>query len=206
MSYEANQKTIDSYNAHVEEYINGTPQEISGDLGVWLDEVLSYAPKGSTILELGSAFGRDADYFESAGYKVQRTDATKAFVDLLIGQGHDAKILNAITDDFGGKYSMVFANAVLLHFTPEETSNVIRKAYSSLDLDGILAFTVKEGTGESWSEYKLNAPRYFCYWQEDNLRNVVTDAGFDVVSISQGTTEYAEWLHVIAQKANSRAE
>ncbi len=100
---------------------------------------------------------------EVAGYKVERTDGTEAFVKLLQEQGHSARVLNAITDEFDGKYDMVFANAVLLHFTPSETANVFKKACNSVKQNGILAFTVKQGDGEEWSEAKLDAPRYFCY-------------------------------------------
>jgi hypothetical protein len=62
--------------------------------------MLSYLPKTAAILELGSAHGRDADYIESLGYKIYRTDAVKAFVDYLQAKNHDASVLNAID----GKY------------------------------------------------------------------------------------------------------
>lgn len=195
-----NQKTIDAYNAHVQEYIDGTPQLLDGDVKAWINKALTFVKKGGTVLEIGSAFGRDAEYMETMGYKVHRTDATQSFVDLLKRQGHEAQLLNAITDDFGGLYAMVFANAVLLHFTPDETSKVLAKAHSSLDTEGVLAFTVKQGDGEEWTEAKLNAPRYFCYWQADDLRKIVSDTGFEIEDLSQGTTKNAQWLQVIAKK------
>jgi len=195
-----NQKTIDAYNAHVSEYISGTPQQVDGDVKTWIDKALSFVSKGGRVLELGSAFGRDAAYIESIGYKVQRTDATKSFVDLLQQQGHQARLLNAITDDFGSTYDMVFANAVLLHFNPDEIAKALRKANEGLGKGGILAFTVKEGEGEEWTDAKLNAPRYFCYWQANDLTKVVNEAGFEIVELSYGKTKNANWLQVIARK------
>ena len=201
MSNDSNDKTLSSYEDHVQEYIAGTPQDVAGDVKEWLDKAISYVANNGKILELGSAFGRDAIYLENLGYQVQRTDATKAFVELLQKQGYNAKVLNAITDDFGVGYNMVFANAVLLHFTPEETAKVLSKVYASLNENGILAFTVKQGDGEKWTEDKLNAPRYFCYWQADDLEKAVKDAGFEIISLSEGSTKNADWLQVIARKA-----
>ncbi len=196
---DSNKTTIDSYNEHVNEYINGTPQIVDGDVKVWIDKALSYVPTDGKVLELGSAFGRDALYIESAGLKVDRTDGTEAFVKLLQEQGHKARVLDAITDDFGGDYDMVFANAVLLHFTPTEVARVLIKAHDSLKSDGVLAFTVKQGDGEEWSDAKLDSPRYFCYWQEAGLRKSVEEAGFKVVDLSFGSTKNADWLQVIAR-------
>lgn len=199
-SENSNQQTIDSYNQHVKEYINGTPQEVNGDVKVWVDDALGRIPTGGSVLELGSAFGRDADYIAAKGYNVQPTDATASFVELLQEKGHNARLLNAITDDFGGPYDMVFANAVLLHFTADETATVLAKAFNSLNPGGVLAFTVKKGNGEEWSEAKLNAPRYFHYWQQADLQNALEQAGFKDINISDGTTKNAEWLQVIATK------
>jgi predicted TPR repeat methyltransferase len=196
-----NDTTLQSYEENVQKYVDGTPHGISGDVKQWIDQALSYLSKGSTILELGSGFGRDAVYIEAKGYKVERTDAAKAFVELMQSQGQQAKVLNAIADDYGGLYAMVYANAVLLHFEPAETKQVLAKIYSSLESNGILAFTVKEGEGESWSEEKLNAPRYFCYWQESDLRQTVEEAGFTIIELTKGSTRNSQWLQVIAKKS-----
>ena|SRR5665811_757463 len=197
---DSNDTTLKSYEANVRKYVEGTPSDISSDVKDWIDRALSYAPQGSTVLELGSGFGRDATYIENKGYKVVRTDAAKAFVKLMQSRGHQARVLNAITDDYSGLYTMVYANAVLLHFKPAETKQVLAKVYKSLEPNGIVAFTVKEGEGESWTEEKLNAPRYFCYWQENDLRQIVKEAGFTIIELTKGSTRNAQWLQVIAKK------
>lgn len=198
---DTNDKTVQSYDAHIQEYIDGTPQVVQGFVKDWIDTVLAGLPKDAKILEFGSAFGRDADYIESKGYKVQRTDVTPGFVKLLQSQGHQASILNAITDDLGGPYDLVFADAVLLHFTRDEARTVISKVFNALADNGRFAFSLKQGEGESWSEDKLGAPRYFCYWTKDTIEPLVNKAGFGKVKINDdynGST--ARWLHVIADK------
>jgi SAM-dependent methyltransferase len=197
----SNHQTIQSYEAHVQEYINGTPQDVSGVVKEWLDEAIANLPKDARILEFGSAFGRDATYLQNFGYKVECTDATQAFVDLLKQKGFNARQLNAITDDLGGQYDLVLANAVLLHFTRDETKQVLQKVFDALKPGGSFAFTLKQGEGEKWSEDKLGAPRYFCFWTEDQIQQLVEATGFTNVKVSgDKATAKAEWVQVIARK------
>lgn len=200
-----NSITITSYEEHIQEYIDGTPQEVGGHVKEWIDRALDQLPKDAKILELGSAFGRDAAYIESKGFKVECTDATKGFVDLLQKQGHSARVLNAITDNFGGGYDMVIANAVLLHFTPQETVTVLHKIHRSLNDGGILAFTVKQGKGSEWSEAKLGAPRYFTYWTARDVDMLLADTGFTPVMVSPDNAgiNNVQWLAVVARKSQT---
>jgi predicted TPR repeat methyltransferase len=148
--------------------------------------------------------GRDAAYLQSLGYKVECTDATRAFVDLLNQEGFNARILNAITDDIEGSYDLIFANAVLLHFTRDEAKRVMRKVMNALNSHGTFAFTVKQGEGERWSvpaEDKLGVSRYFCYWTEDRIRRAVQEVGFtSVKAAGDQSTSHATWVQVIAHK------
>lgn len=202
---ETNNRTVESYNAHIQEYIDGTPHEVSGVVKDWLDGSLTDVPKDARILEFGSAFGRDAEYFAGLGYAVECTDATPAFVDLLQQKGLDAKVLNTITDKLPQGLDFVLANAVLLHFTRDEASDeasqVIKKVFDALNINGKFAFTLKQGEGEGWSEEKLGAPRFFCYWTEPQIREVLESAGFGDVEISgDRATANATWLQIVAKK------
>jgi SAM-dependent methyltransferase len=203
---DTNDMTVQSYDAHVQEYIEGTPQSVEGFIQDWIDRVLVGLPHNSKILEIGSAFGRDADYIESQGYKVERTDVTPGFVQLLQTKGHEARQLNAITDDLGGGYDLIFADAVLLHFTRDETKRVISKVYDALSNNGRFAFSLKNGEGEEWSDAKLNAPRYFCYWTKETIQPLLEQAGFTRLQITDDHTTTAssntKWIHIVAVKSN----
>lgn len=197
-----NQQTVQSYEDHVQDYIDGTPQEVSGILKEWLDKTLAMTPKDARILELGSAMGRDAAYLQSQGYTVECTDVTEGFVALLQEKGFNARKLNAITDDLGANYDLILASAVLLHFTREETAQVLRKIHESLNDGGIFAFTLKQGEGEETLTEKLGAPRFFCYWQADQIAEYLQDAGFEKIDITEGQvgSRNVQWLQIIAQK------
>lgn len=197
-----NQQTVQSYEDHVQDYIDGTPQQVDGILKEWLDKTLTMTAKDARILELGSAMGRDAAYLQSQGYTVECTDVTEGFVELLKEKGFNARKLNAITDEFSDQYGLILASAVLLHFTREETAQVLRKIYDALNEGGIFAFTLKEGEGEEWSSEKLDSPRFFCYWTADQIAEYLQDAGFEKIDISEGQvgSRNVSWLQIIAQK------
>jgi SAM-dependent methyltransferase len=196
----SNEKTIQSYEGHIAEYITGTPQEVSGVVKEWIDESIADIPKDVRILELGSATGRDAAYLQDLGYAVECSDATEAFVDLLTQKGFNARKLNMITDDFNGSYDFIFANAVLLHLTRAEMAQTLGKISNALGERGRFAFTLKQGEDEGWSESKLGAPRFF-YWTEGQIGSYLEQAGFGDVKISgDKSTANATWLQIIAQK------
>ncbi len=200
---ENNQTTLDSYNAHVQDYIDGTPQDVTGPIKAWINAMLAGLAHDAKILEIGTAFGRDAEYIEGQGYTVDKTDGSAAFVEWLNAHGHQARVLNALTDDLGADWNLIFADAVLLHFTREETRTVAAKAYSSLVSGGTFAFSLKQGEGEEWSEAKLGAPRYFCYWNEHDITALLKEVGFTNVSVGNfdsTTRPDTKWLHITATK------
>lgn len=195
-SYESsNAITLQSYESHINEYIEGTPSVVSGIPKDWIDATLSLLSKESTIIEIGSAFGRDACYMETHGFTVERTDATHNFVTLLQQQEYNAHNFNVLTDDFTKTYDLIFANAVFLHFTHSELESVIKKIHQALSPKGILAFSVKHGEGEAWSTEKLGSERYYCYWQLDSLKEFLSPY-FEI------TTSFMDerFLYIIAIK------
>ncbi len=139
-----NDKTLNSYELGINEYINGTAPETSGHIKSWINDFLKLLPTNPSIVEIGSAFGRDAQYIESCGFSVERTDATLGFVTFLNNKGYPAYSFNILKDHFSSSYDLIFANAVFLHFTPEELEGVLKKVHASLNVNGILAFTIME--------------------------------------------------------------
>lgn len=78
-----NQKTIQSYEANINAYIEGTTKVVNGPVKLWIDRTCDGLIDSAKILEIRSGDGRSAKYIESKGYKVQRTDATLGFVKLI---------------------------------------------------------------------------------------------------------------------------
>jgi len=198
---DTNRETLRSYRNHVGAYIDGTSQVVSGAAKDWIDSALSVLPAQARVLELGSAFGRDAAYIAAQGFEIDCTDAVPEFVARLQAEGVKARQFNALTDDLNQRYDLIFANAVMLHFNRDEFGFVLAKMARALTPGGRFAFSLKRGQGESWSSAKLGAPRFFCYWEPDALEPVLRDAGFADWTIGEARTGRAhpDWLFVIAR-------
>ncbi|HEY9290192.1 MAG TPA: NUDIX domain-containing protein [Microlunatus sp.] len=192
-----NDLTLQTYERAAELYAERTPGP-SVDVRVpFLDRVVG-AISGGQVLELGSGPGRDAAYLESCGLRVQRSDATPAFVEMMRRDGHDAKIIDARTDDLGGPWDAVLANAVLLHLSRTDFAAVVDRVRRSVRDGGIFAFTLKEGDGEAWTETKLDLPRWFVYWRESALRTVLGSHCWKIISLKHVVGRPDDWIQVIA--------
>ncbi|ADP70531.1 Methyltransferase type 12 [Rhodomicrobium vannielii ATCC 17100] len=197
---DSNRETLRSYDARVRNYVAGTAQTVSGEAKDWIDAALSGLPDTARILELGSAFGRDAAYIASNGFEIECTDAVPGFLAELKAKGLAARHFNVLTDELTDRYDLILANAVLLHFARHEFTYVLKKMARSLKDGGRFAFSLKKGQGESWSSEKIGAPRFFCYWERQDLEPLLADAGFASWSVSEARTSraHAEWLFIIA--------
>ena len=203
MASSTNRTTLETYETHLEAYIAGTSHDMTDGIKDWLDHSVLSLPLDADILEVGSGFGRDADYLESLGYRVERTDAAQSFVRHMADQGHDARVLNVLTDDLGLDRNLIVADAVFLHLTPTELTDVLAAAHAALAMMGRLAITLKEGVGEEWSIEKLGAPRYFRYWGEEEVITELRASGFTLLELSVHAGEGSAWLHVIAERTEN---
>ncbi|MEV0289126.1 class I SAM-dependent methyltransferase [Kribbella sp. NPDC050820] len=190
-----NEVTLATYEQAAEKFRESIPAEPNTLLIDLLDGALS---PGARVLELGSGTGRDAIELERRGLVVRRTDAAAAFVEMMRADGYDAERLNAITDDFGGPYDAVFADAVFMHFDRAQLTGVLRKAARA---GPVLAFTTREGKGEEWSNRNLDLPRHFVLWQEEPLRELLTATGWTVEQLSRGETRNGWWFYVLARRS-----
>lgn len=202
---DTNKATLAAYETGVAEYNAAAIPSVEGSVKSWLDAALAMLSANALILELGSAHGRDATYIASKGFTIEPTDAVQAFVDYMRQHDQDARLLNALTDDYGGPYDMVYANAVLLHFTPEQVVQVLARIRTALRPSGIFVFSVKVGEGMAWSDAKLKSPRFFTYWHEKPLKELLVSAGFEIAFWEEGQTGHdnGNWYHVIARRTKS---
>lgn len=193
--------TLATYEAAAEIYREQTAATNQA-VAEFLDRLADLVGAGE-VLELGSGPGWDAGYLESRGLRVTRTDATRAFVEMMRQDGHEARLLDVRVDDFGGPYDAILADAMLLHLDREEFADVLRRARAAIVRGGVLGFTLKEGDGEAWIDGKLGLPRHYTYWRESAVRAVLQDAGWAVVSIDHRAGRTEPWLFVLARASES---
>ena len=199
-----NQKTLETYTAGVQEYIEGTKGDTDEHTQAMIDLALMDRPHDTTILEIGAAFGREAKYMASKGYWPDLTDGSAGFVEYLSAQGMPAKLLDVVNQPILGQYDVIFAFAVLLHFTDEDFDKAVANVRSALKKDAVFVFSLMRGEGERWTDAKLGAPRYFRYWQEDELRERLWGLGMSVTEVRDGLE--GRWMFVVAEKVAHRRE
>ena len=195
--------TVRSYNRDAAAYVSSTaemPESVRADI----EDFVERLGPGARVLEIGSGGGRDAALMEDLGLQVRRTDITPAFVELLRERGHEADLLDPLTDDLAapaGPYDAVWANASLLHVARADLPTVLRLLADVTRSGGLLRIAVKEGDGDGWSTHgSIRSPRHFTYWRADEMRAVVEGAGWREVDIDvvAGTNRAESWLEVSA--------
>lgn len=188
--------TLNSYETGVDRYLeHSSPPgpEMVRYLGRYADLVGS-----GRVLELGSGPGWDALHLEARGVRVTRSDATRAFLIRLRAGGHVALHLDVRTDDLGGPWDGLLADAVLLHLDRPQLEELLHRARRAVTAEGVLGFTLKEGDGSAWTTDKLDRPRHFTYWREPALREVLTRTGWRVRHLDHVTGRHEPWLYVCA--------
>jgi hypothetical protein len=196
-SSESQKITLDTYNKNAQKYVELTKSiEDNPNAKNWLDFLSTLIDKKFTVLEIGSGSGVCADYLESFGFVVERTDAVESFVDYQKNLGKSVGFLNILNNSTERKYSFILANAVLHHFNPDELEAVLNNVKESLSDDGLFAFSVNVGEGEEFTNYKMDAPRYYKYWTKNSLGPVLNKLGFEVID----SLETGRWLRIVAKK------
>ena len=199
----ANAVTLATYEQAAERFRASIPNTAHGPLLEIFELLGSHLQPGATVLELGSGTGRDALELEGLGYRVRRTDGAASFVEMMRADGQQADQLNALTDEFGGPYDLVFADAVFLHFGRDQLAMVLNKASKAA---GLLAFSIREGEGDEWSYRHLDLPRHITKWQEPALRQLLANCGWTPISVLRGQTPVGGWLYVLAQRTDDIPE
>jgi SAM-dependent methyltransferase len=192
-------KTIKTYRDNFNKYLNKTPQEVSGGFKDWMDTFISYLSKDAKIFELGSATGRDARYFHSLGFEVFCTDVVdEALLDLskkgFEGIYYDFR--DDIKEEWKKSFDGVFANAVLLHVLKKDLGKILLKLRLLLREGGVMAFSLKKGEGEKVSTEKMDSDRFFSFYKEDEIKQILHDLDFEIISFFLVDNK---WIQIIVK-------
>nr|WP_202388112.1 methyltransferase domain-containing protein [Nocardioides flavescens] len=193
--------TRSAYDADAGAYAEVTARVLE-EHAVELDSFAARVGARGAVLEIGSGGGRDARALEARGLRVRRTDVSPGFVERLVEQGHDAVVLDPLTDDLGGPWDGVWAQASLLHVARDDLPLVLGRLAGATRPGGELLLGLKEGHGERWSVHgRVRAPRWFTFWTEEQLRAVLDGAGWDVSAVrrSEGS-DGQPWLTIRASR------
>jgi len=201
----ANRRTIDSYEQIARAYAEETAPTGSSSpsfIAEGLRHLVDHLPPGGQVLEVGSGPGWDADFLESQGVAVRRTDITEGFIALQAERGKHVDRLDVVTDELGGPYDAVLALAVLQHVDRDEIPAVLGRVADALHPGGVFLVAIREGDGERWEVGESGNPYFTVLWGEPAFREQLGDAGL-VVEWSSGSedSEESHWLTFLAHRA-----
>lgn len=151
----------------------------------WLEAFLAAMPAGGSVLELGCGPGRIAGVMQAAGLRVDAVDASPEMVALAKSlHGVVARIARFDQIDGDKIYDGVWANFSLLHAPKSAFPEHLARLAAALTPGGRLHLGLKAGTGEG----RDHLGRFYAYYEEQELRDLLTEAGFTVEKVDHGAS------------------
>ena len=147
--------------------------------------------------------------FPHLGYDVTASDVADDFINATKNKGVKTIKFNVLEDNFNEKYSGIFAWRVFVHFTKEDALMALQKTYEALDDNGLFVFNVMNREGknvdEEWvdfsNEYHMGAERYYKYFSEEDMNEIITKTGFQVYDFhKEGGSNNNKWLVYVLKK------
>jgi len=198
-----NQRTLAAYEDIALEYAESTRANPTGVDEAMLRDLAGSPPGVGTVLELGSGPGWDADFVESLGTRVRRTDATAAFCNFQRARGKQIDRLNAITDGYTDpawpNYTGVMALYVLQHIERHATDTVLHKVAAALRPGGKFLVSVREGSGDHWETGESGLQYHLTLWQAPAFEDRLRDAGLEPYWSARSTDAEGPWLTIVAR-------
>ena len=218
MSYE-NEKTVEVYNHFADKYIQNTLTKNEEDiiatqtkekkLNDFLLFGFSTLPKNSSIFEIGSGAGENSAFLSKQGFNVTASDVALAFINETRNKQVKTIKFNVLTDSFQRKYDGILCWRVFVHFTLEDTIIALDKVYKALENKGRFIFNVmnieEHNISSEWLDfsgvYHLGVERYYHYYDEIELNNLIEKIGFHIVQVKRdGGENNNKWLTYILEK------
>lgn len=191
-------QTISYYDKNAAEFCKNT---IDADMSFCRDKFLKYLKDGDAILDAGCGSGRDSLVFKQLGYHVTAMDASPKIcqeAEKVLGQKVLCKTFEELDDE--NVYDGVWACASLLHVPKERMGEVLYRLKRTLKDGGILYASFKYG-----EEEKIVNGRLFNYYNEQSLRTLMCENGFDVLElfVTQDVREdrhEEKWVNVVGSE------
>lgn len=196
----ANLVTVASYEGYARTYAERTEPEDADGSEALHRFVAALAPQAD-VLEIGSGPGWDADYLESRGLRVRRTDATAAFCALQAERGKRADVLDLLVDPLGGPYDGALAMYVLQHVARAQTRRVLGRIADALHPGGAFLVSLQEGDSEAWEPSDLSDGYQVVRRSEAEFDADLDAVGFDIVWRHRFTGRDGDWLIRLARKS-----
>jgi len=164
-----------------------------------IEDGLSYVNKENPkVLELGCGDGRDAKIILKHTNNYLGIDVSKEMIRLAEEHAPEGNFKVADIEEFNfpGNVDIMFAFASLLHFNKESFREILDKAHSSLNTDGIFYISVKYDIYQEKIEIEEFGPRVFYYYTEEDIVELAKDK-YQVIKTNTQVLRGTKWLVVV---------
>lgn len=162
----------------------------------WLARFAERLGSGAAVLDLGAGPGCDSAELRRLGLRAISLDLSLGMLRSGLREFPGPRVqADARRLPFrDGALAGVWANASLLHLSPDEAATALREVRRVLGTPGLLHVSVKAGDGAGWESERYGEPRWFQYWSGADLDHLLTTSGFRVVESGSNSTPRADWL------------
>jgi SAM-dependent methyltransferase len=162
---------------------------------------LKTLPDNPVILDAGCGAGRDMAWFEAKGCHVTGIDLSPGMLaearTRVTGSLIEMDLQDLRLDDQA--FDGIWCNAALLHVPKAHVPSVLASFRDALKPGGVLALGLKQGNSEGWKSGDYpDIERYFSLFQEEEIGQLLIDAGCRVESMVTHPGKNVTWIHVIA--------
>lgn len=187
MPGEYKQVTVDFYEANVEKYKKNTEKGIQET--AWIEKFSKSLPTDSKVLDAGCGYGRDCQFFSSHNLDSYGIDLSTKMIEAAKEIDPNSKFsvmdltsLRFESDTFNG----IWCNAALLHLSKSDASVALNEFKRVLKTGGVLFLGLKVGEGEKFvtDDRYGNTQRFFSYYSQPEIENLLKTTGFKVVDIN----------------------
>jgi ubiquinone/menaquinone biosynthesis C-methylase UbiE len=193
-------QTVSTYNKMAKEYDDETVDFWNRFPRTFLDTFVELS--GKRIVDIGSGPGRDGLLLQEEGKEIVCADASEAMVTLSSERGLESVIagfdkLPFEDESFDGAWSYT----ALLHVPKNSIHTPLGEISRVLKLSGKFALGLIEGDTEGYKESsEIGMPRWFSFYQKDEIENVCKEHGFEPVYFEKFKPGSKNYLNFIFQK------
>jgi len=194
----ADKQTVTVYDQNIASYkkmVNKLPD--IKPLNAFTDAL----PSGAYVLDWGCGPGYLAAEMRARGLRPFCVDASREMVEAARNDYQlDVKQAEFSHLNENQIYDGIWANFSLLHVKRAAFFSHISAAASALVPSGVFYFSVKLGKGEE----RDNLGRFYSYFGQDELEEMLRQIGFEIVDIFTGKSKgmagkFEEWIGILAK-------
>lgn len=193
-------ESISSYDDNIEAYVDRYKDIDFSSFRDRLIRSLDRPPE--RLLDVGCGTGRDARAFTTVIPTVIGIDLSAGLLSAARSVAADAHFLRAdmrqlpLRDD---TIDAVWSMASIVHLESNEAAAALREIRRVLRNNGGLLLSVPKGNGCEWRSDGLGGRRWFNYFPQTDLKDLVTSNGFHLKWISSDTgVVRGDWTTLLA--------